>query len=371
MSHTDRVVGESKRKGFTAPIESLEGRLLLSGGGHHGGGFKFRPNVQRDQAVADFNGDKKADIATLTSVNAGKHFSAGAVVVQLGQGDGTFKASALKVTAGKATAIVAGDFNDDGKQDLALAGVDKAGKTQVTLLIGDGTGKFTSRATQTVGVLPLANLTAADLDGDGASDLVSFTDTNVYAAVNNGTGTFLPAVQQPNPLLAGVPAAVGDIDGDGKAELIGVSGDTVLGNRWFTAQQQFALNFPILQTPSISLADKRVALGDVNGDGKADLIAIGDDEIGVALQTTVGNVDPTFGAWVVSDADVDPEKTLIGDVDGDGKVDLVRPAQKLSGVTRAKLVLISNGDGTFHKLVSQTNGKGHGDDDDDDDRDDD
>jgi hypothetical protein len=362
MSHTDRSVADSRQG-----IEPLEGRLLL-----HGGGFKFHfPNIQRDEAVADFNGDKKADIATLTKVNSGK-FGVGSIVVQLGQGDGTFKASALKASFGKATTLLAGDFNDDGKQDLALAGVDKAGKTQVTVLAGDGKGGFKSGTAQTVGVLPLANLTAADLDGNGATDLVSFTDTKVYAAVNDGTGKFLPAVQQDNPLLAGVPIAVADIDGDGKAELIGAAGDTIVANRWFTEQQQFLLNFPVVMGSTIPLDDKQVAVGDVNGDGRPDLIAIGDDEVGVALQTTQAGQDVTFGAWVVSDADLDPEKTLVGDVDGDGKADLFRPASKVSLVSRAKLVLISNGDGTFHKLVSQGPGKGHGHGhDDDDDRDDD
>ena len=119
----------------------------------------------------------------------------------------------------------------------------------------------------------------------------------------------------------------------------------------------------------IPLADSRIALGDVNGDAKPDLIALGDGSVNVALQTTQPGQDLTFGAWVATtDADVNPDKTLVGDVDGDGKADLVTPPSHLSTMTRAKLVLISNGDGTFHKLVPQgnTKGHGHGDGDDDD-----
>jgi hypothetical protein len=371
MSHTDRVTRESNQ-GINAPIEPLEGRVLLSGGGHDGDGRFRLPAVQRDQAVADFNGDKKADIATLTNARFGKHFSAGAIVVQLGQGDGTFKASALKVTAGKATAIVAGDFNKDGKHDLAIAGVDKTDNTQVTVLLGDGAGKFTAQATQSVGTLPLANLTAGDLDGDGAADLVSFTDTKVYASLNDGTGKLAAALQQDNPLISGVPAAIGDLDGDGRADLIGVSGDGIFLNRWFIAQKQFLQNVPIVLTSSFPLAGTRIAVGDVNGDGKNDLLAIGDDTVGVALQTTQPGQDPTFGAWVKTTADgLDADRTLVGDVDGDGKADLVTPANKLGLVTRGRLVLISNGDGTFHKLATQGPGNGHGHDDDDDDDDDD
>jgi hypothetical protein len=375
MSHTDRVTRASNQ-GITAPIEPLEGRVLLSGGGHEGGDDdRFRrPAIQRDQAIADFNGDKKADIATLTSAKFGKHFSAGAIVVQLGQGDGTFKVSTVNLAAGKATAIVAGDFNKDGKHDLAIAGVDgKSGKTQVTVLLGDGAGKFTAQATQNVGTLPVANLTAGDLDGDGAADLVSFTDTKVYASLNDGAGKLATAIQQDNPLATGVPAAIGDLDNDGRADLIGVSGDGIFLNRWFIAQKQFLQNVPIVLTSTIPLAGTRIAVGDVNGDGKNDLLAIGDDSVGVALQTTQPGQDPTFAAWVkTTDDGLDADKTLVGDVDGDGKADLVTPANKLGFLTRARLVLISNGDGTFHKLVipGPGNGHGHGDDDDDDDDDD-
>jgi hypothetical protein len=366
MPRIDRVTHPANQG-----IEPLEGRTLLSGPGHdHDGGFKLH---QRDQAVADFNGDRKADIATLTSVNSGKKFSIGSVVIQLGQGDGTFKASALKVTSGKATAIVAGDFNKDGKHDLALAGVDgKSNQTQVTLLIGDGTGKFTVRPAQSVGMLPVANLTAGDLDGDGAADLVSFSDTKVYAVLNDGTGKLLPAVQQDNPLLAGMPAAIGDLDGDGRADLIGASPEGgIFLNRWFIEGKQFLQNVPLTLTSTIPLDGTRIAVGDVNGDGRNDLLAIGDDVVNVALQTTLPGQDLKFGVWVATTADgLSPEKTLVGDVDGDGKADVFTPASHLAPMTRARLVLISNGDGTFHKLVSQTPGHGHGDDDDDDDDDD-
>jgi hypothetical protein len=350
MTESQRVQSPT-RHGKTVNVEPLEGRMLLNG--------------STELVSADFNGDNKADVASLGKGNGKKD---GGLTVRLSQGDGTFKKPVnVNVNVAKGAILLAGDFNDDGKQDLAIAGEDK-GKTRVTVLTGNGAGGLTPTATQTIqGILPLRNLTAADVNGDGAADLVSFSNTTVYAALNSGTGTFLPAVRQANPLLGGAPAAIGDIDNDGRADLIGVNGDAILANRWFIGQSEFLQNVPVKLTSGAPLAGRRIVLADVSGDGRNDLLAIGENSVRVALQITPPGQDPTFGAWVTTQADLgNSARVLVGDVNGDGKADLVR-ADDRKDVTRAKLVLISNGDGTFHKLVTDDdddddddNGNGHG-----------
>jgi hypothetical protein len=369
MSFTDRKPAQTNQG-----IEALEDRLLLSGSPGHGddgggGGDRFRPTASTQVAVADFNGDGKADIASLTTASLSKKLTATSLVVQLGKGDGTFTPASAKIIAG-GTKILTGDFNHDGKQDLAILGVDTVGNTSVTIYSGDGTGKFAAGTAQNVGVLPLANVGAGDVDGDGFSDLVAWNDASVYVSLNDGTGKLLPAVQNDNPFgTIANPVALGDLDGDGRPELIGVNGNQIFPNKAVASTGQYMLNFPLTLTNQIPLAGKRIVVADVNGDGKNDLLALGDGSVNVALQIAApGSSALTFGPWIRTSADGDLTHALVGDVNGDGKADVFVPSAKNGFVSRSHLTLISNGDGTFSKLSDH---KKPGDHDDHDDHDDD
>jgi hypothetical protein len=112
--------------------------------------------------TADFNGDGKMDIATADGGND--------LTVLLGNGDGTFSV-ALSVPVGNGVnsrpPAAVGDFNGDGRPDLA-AGREGA---QVRVLIGQGDGTFLASADVTVG--PLYTIAVGDLNGDGKPDLVT------------------------------------------------------------------------------------------------------------------------------------------------------------------------------------------------------
>jgi hypothetical protein len=116
-------------------------------------------------AIGDFNGDKKMDIAATSSGS-----SAG-VTVLTGNGDGTF-AVGSKAPAGTApTAIFAGDFNKDGKLDVAVA--DAAG---VQVLIGNGSGGFAAPVKNAIDGVPIS-LSGGDINGDGVIDLIAGSGT--------------------------------------------------------------------------------------------------------------------------------------------------------------------------------------------------
>lgn len=132
--------------------------------------------------AADFNGDGKLDLAVTD-------YGSNTVMILLGNGDGTFGAPSIIAVGNQPISIVTGDFNNDGKLDLAIA---NSGDGTITLLLGNGDGTFTqaSGSPYAVGPNPF-QIAAADFNGDGKLDLAVV----LGAAVNN-TGSVAILLQQ-------------------------------------------------------------------------------------------------------------------------------------------------------------------------------
>jgi hypothetical protein len=129
--------------------------------------------------TGDFNGDGKLDLAVTDS-------GGNAVIILLGNGDGTFRVSSTIPVGNSPLAILEGDFNSDGKLDLAVA---NEGDGTVTLLLGKGDGTFAqaSGSPYAVGALPI-QIVAADFNGDGKLDLAV---TNLVTSSTDGTASIL------------------------------------------------------------------------------------------------------------------------------------------------------------------------------------
>jgi hypothetical protein len=170
-------------------------------------------------AVGDFNGDGKLDAAVAMGILFTKN-PYSALAVSLGNGDGTFiQAGGSPMSVGQSlSAIVAGDFNGDGKLDLAVT--DSSGNA-VLVLLGNGDGSFQSPITIPVGNGPVA-IVAGDFNNDGKLDLAvaNSGDNTVTLLLGDGDGTFLPASGSPYAVGKSPSSiAAADFNGDGKLDL--------------------------------------------------------------------------------------------------------------------------------------------------------
>jgi hypothetical protein len=136
--------------------------------------------------TADFNGDGRPDLA----VALGASRAGGGVFVLLGNGDGTFqrKIRFLFETIAIPASVIAGDFNADGKVDLAVA---NSGNNTVSILLGRGDGTFGIRPDFIAGASP-SSLSAGDFNGDGGVDLAVVSGGRVSVLLNDPTIAILP-----------------------------------------------------------------------------------------------------------------------------------------------------------------------------------
>jgi hypothetical protein len=317
-ANLDLLVANGDSANFSVYLGDGKGGFTQAGGSPFATGPE--PN---DIATADFNGDGNPDVAI-------PNHGVKSVAVLLGNGKGQFSFAAGAPFAVESRphphGIAVADFNGDKKPDIA---VDSWGENKVLVLFGKGDGTFQSPGVKfDVGQMPYHRLRAADLNADGNADIVTtnFEGASVSILSGDGRGNFARKDFPVPPDPFGI--AILDLNGDGHLDIAtyhysghatdrsknGVSVLTSDGRGNYLLAKSSP--FPTGQYPAA------IALGDLNADGIAD-VAITNYEDGTLTIYLGGRSGITAASYSPIRVGRTPHGIAIADLNHDGKGDIV------------------------------------------------
>jgi hypothetical protein len=259
--------------------------------------------IAHSVAVADVNKDGFPDLVVanqLICAGGTDYCDTGNVAVILGNGDGTFRPAATYYGGGEGpTSVAVADVNGDGTPDLVVANCGGCGSSFVGVLLGNGDGTFQPAVSYPAGIEPLS-VVVADINGDGNPDVIvadacfsgDCSNGGVAVLLGNGDGSFQPMAsyssggEHSSITRQGYAFSVAVANINGEPDLL--VADSCFTPRCTSGAVGVLLGngdgtFQPAVTYSSGGAASWIAVADVNGDGRSDVLVAGGDTVSVML----------------------------------------------------------------------------------------
>ncbi len=313
-----------------------------------------------DLCMCDFDGDKKVDVATASDnfkfINI---FPNGSTV-----GTVSFPSKTAVNIASLSLHIKCGDLNGDGKPDLVAT---ESGVTDKVFILkngstGPGNFSFAPPAPITLSGKRPKRIEIADLDANGKPELIvtSQGSNSVTVLVNQSSVAAISFSPTP-PIDVVIPGAVTteglaaeDLNGDGLPEIVTSQFQTnsniyVIENK--SSPGSFAAGD--IKTLTVGTPIKNIRVGDLDGDGKADIAFTQLVSAGIGIFLNQSTTSLAFGSLKTIETDITPWGIDFGDLDGDGKIDIA-----IASLTKKSLTVLNNtstsGNLSFEKFIQPT-----------------
>ncbi|MFB2976907.1 FG-GAP-like repeat-containing protein [Microseira sp. BLCC-F43] len=371
--HPDAAIasGDFNEDGFLdlVTVERSSARLLLGNGDGSfvNGGEFVAGSYSKSVAVGDFNGDGHLDLATVTSFGGGGFPGFGTVFVVLGTGKGSFGKATEFTIENPANLITVGDFNGDGFLDLAASnGGFFSSSGKVSVLLGEGDGSFNPSTNFSVGNRP-SSMAVGDFNRDGKEDLATANrdSNNVSVLVNNNQTTASLKIEDNLPTAVNIaaganPSESGPANGTFTITLtqpapiggLTVNYSVATGEKAATPTTDYQIvagsNISAVTNTSFTIsagattATLNVAPVDDNAIDPNETVGI-TLEAGTGYRLASGNAVPQFTAAPSFPLDTPAKQTAVADFNNDGFLDIAGRGSNSSWI------LLGQGDGSFVK----------------------